>query len=173
MLIVASVVGYDGWTAHCFLLQRRHPMAGLAELCELAFRQVPGFSSRSGGRFPESSSGSSWPGPEMGGRPRLPPLARIAKLTTGSYVAQGPQAGPGHQPPLRILPHCGRSTWAVLHNGHSIGATDFSRLNFGNAAIPALGLEKVSDGRCSGAGRNEYSPDPPCGPPHPSSANIL
>lgn len=33
----------------------------MAALCELAFRQVPRYNSRSDGRFPESSSGGSWP----------------------------------------------------------------------------------------------------------------
>ena len=38
------------------------PMTVQAELCELAFWQVTGRSSRSVGCFPESLSGGSWPG---------------------------------------------------------------------------------------------------------------
>jgi hypothetical protein len=40
----------------------------------------------------------------------------------------------GHQETLKIFLHCGRSTGTILHTGHSIGATNFSRLNAGNAA---------------------------------------
>lgn len=43
-------------------------------------------------------------------------------------------AAAGHKLPLRIFLHCGPSTWVVLQSGHSIGATNFSRLNFGYAA---------------------------------------
>ena len=44
----------------------------------------------------------------------------------------------GHQPPLRVFLHCSRSTRAVLHTGHSIGATRSIRLNFGHAAVGAV-----------------------------------
>lgn len=41
----------------------------------------------------------------------------------------------GHQETLGFLLQTGRSIWAVLHSGHSIGATDFVGLNVGYAAI--------------------------------------
>ena len=50
----------------------------------------------------------------------------------------GGKSGFGHQPPLRVFLHCSRSTRAVLHTGHSIGATRSIRLNFGHAAVGAV-----------------------------------
>ncbi|MDP3439371.1 MAG: hypothetical protein Q8R95_07200, partial [Azonexus sp.] len=48
----------------------------------------------------------------------------------------------GHQPTLRILLQCGRSTGAFLHTGHSIGATRFSRLDDGCPAFAGMHAAK-------------------------------
>jgi hypothetical protein len=53
---------------------KQEPLTALAEQCELAIRQVPRYSRRSDGRFPESSSGCSWPGAPSGQR-QLPGFA--------------------------------------------------------------------------------------------------
>jgi len=46
----------------------------MAELCELAFRQVPRYSSRPDGCFPESSSDGSWPVASTLAAPKRPSL---------------------------------------------------------------------------------------------------
>ena len=51
----------------------------------------------------------------------------------------------GHQRPLGFLLQTGRSSWAVLLSRHSIGATDFSRLNFGHAAETAIQVSDTTD----------------------------
>jgi hypothetical protein len=44
-------------------------------------------------------------------------------------------AAPGQEPPLGFLLQTGRSTWADLQTGHSLGVNDFRDLNFGYAAF--------------------------------------
>jgi len=61
---------------------KQEPLTALAEQCELAIRQVPRYSRRSDGRFPESSSGCSWPKAEV--------LAKQGNVRFGRITAVSP-----------------------------------------------------------------------------------